>query len=140
MSDVQKLEMIASELIKTFDVFMPPVPVEMILQNPKDEKKKKIDITQLSGSFLSLKSQYSPRMSLIRMLARHVIGCEWGKAKGLPELITNHEDAVKDFARMLIMPAFMLEDLTSSERNPTTMSMQFEVPEEDAVLRLEAWL
>jgi hypothetical protein len=38
---------------------------------------------------------------------------------------------------MLVMPRAMIESLNKASRNPTTMSMQFEVPEEDARLRLQ---
>jgi hypothetical protein len=37
---------------------------------------------------------------------------------------------------MLVMPAPMVTELNNVMRNPSTMSMHFEVPEEEARLRL----
>jgi hypothetical protein len=38
---------------------------------------------------------------------------------------------------MLVMPSTMVKALSSGARTPTAMSMHFEVPEEDARLRLD---
>lgn len=136
MPDMKHLEAIASELIETFDINSPPVPIESMLQYPKADMWREVDINQLSGSFISIKEHYSPRMSLARLLARHVVTSPWGNQRGLSEL--RHDEALlRAFARMLIMPAGMVKALSSGARTPTAMSMHFEVPEEDARLRLE---
>lgn len=136
MSDLDKLEAIAAELIAEFDVNYAPVPIETILQNPKDGMWEKVDITQLSGSFLSLKDPYSPRMSIARLLARHLASCPWGRERGLFELL-REDDNLKHFARMLIMPKPLVEQVNTAARTPTTMSLQFEVPEDDIRIRLD---
>lgn len=132
----KQLEPIAEELARAFGVEAPPIPLETMLQKPRDKMWKEVDITQLSGSFLSISDRYAPRMSLARMLARHVTSSQWGRERGLPDLIAD-QDQIHTFARMLVMPRAMIESLNKASRNPTTMSMQFEVPEEDARLRLQ---
>lgn len=139
MSDNQQLETYASELIDTFEIKTPPVPVESMLHDPKEGMWEQVDVTQLSGTFLSFSSQYSPRMSLARMLVRHIMTSEWGKSRQLDTLIGD-DDTLAAFARMIIMPQEMVKDLSSGGRNPTTMSLQFEVPEEDARMRLQDML
>ena len=136
MSHLDKLEAIAAELIAEFDVNYAPVPIETILQNPKDDMWDKVDITQLSGSFLSLKDPYSPRMSIARLLARHAASCPWGRERDLFTLL-REGDNLKPFARMLVMPKPLVEKVSTAARNPTTMSLQFEVPEDDIRIRLD---
>lgn len=136
MSDNNKLESIATKLIETFDINSPPVPIESMLQYPKADMWREVDINQLSGSFISIKEHFSPRMSLARLLARHIVTSEWGKQHELSDL--RHDDnSLRAFARMLIMPMGMVRALSSGARNPTALSIHFEVPEEDARLRLE---
>ncbi|MDX1995698.1 MAG: hypothetical protein SF029_25165 [bacterium] len=136
MSELKQLEAIATALINMYEITAPPVPVETILQQPKDGMWEQVDLNQMSGTFLSVKDLYSPRMSLARLLARHVSNSYWGEERGLPDLIHNDEQKLRSFARMLIMPADLIEALSTAARNPTAMSLQFEVPEEDAKLRL----
>lgn len=136
MSNLDKLEDIAAELIAEFDVNYAPVPIETILQNPKEGMWEKVDITQLSGSFLNLRDPYSPRMSIARLLARHLASCPWGRERDLFTLL-REGDNLKHFARMLIMPKPLVEQVSTAARNPTTMSLQFEVPEDDIRIRLD---
>lgn len=135
MSDINKLETIATEVIATFDIKSPPIPIESMLQHPKPDMWQEVDIAKLSGGFLSVKEIYSPRMSLARLLARHIASSEWGQTHQLRELVKD-EEQIYAFARMLIMPMGMVKALSTGARAPTTMSFHFEVPEEDARLRL----
>jgi hypothetical protein len=134
-ADLSRLEAAAAELIAAFDVSLPPVPVESMLQHPKAGMWDQVDITQLSGTFLSVRDQYSPRMSLARLLARHVVVSPWGTARNLQGMLKD-DSLLRTFARMLVMPRSMVDTLSSGARNPTTMSMHFEVPEDDARQRL----
>ena len=136
MSDKTHLETVATELLDTFEIGSPPVPIETMLQYPKADMWREVDINQLSGSFISVKEHYSPRMSLARLLARHVVSSAWGKQRGLFEL-RQDDSSIRAFARMLIMPVGMVKALSAGARTPTTMSMHFEVPEDDARLRLD---
>lgn len=133
--DKQRLEEITQEICEIFEIYAPPVPVETMLSQPPDDLWEEIDIAQLSGSFLSLKEKHSPRISLARLLARHIIGSDWGKERGLGEPGIDAE-TVRSFARMLLMPADMIESLTSTARNPQSISHQFEAPESEAEKRL----
>jgi hypothetical protein len=134
--DFKQLEAIADEVMAAFDVVSPPVPIETMLQQPKASMWEKLDVNQLSGSFLSIREYYSPRMSLARLLARHVASSPWGRERGLFSILKS-DDAVRAFARMLIMPQDMVLALSGAARNPTAMSMHFEVPEDDARQRLQ---
>jgi hypothetical protein len=136
MDDRKALETIAEELIAAFEITAPPVPVETMLQKPKENMWNKVDVNQLSGTFLSIRDMYSPRMSLARLLARHVASSEWGKARNLTQILIRDEELIKAFARMIVMPAAMVSALSSGARNPSAMSMHFEVPEDDARARL----
>lgn len=135
MVDLPALEVVASEVIETFEIKAPPVPIESMLQHPKPGMWEEVEIARLSIGFLSIKDAYSPRMSLTRLLARHIINSEWGKARRAQDFVKSEED-IHAFARMLIMPLTMVRALSGSARNPTTMSFHFEVPEDDARLRL----
>lgn len=139
MNDTDRLEAIAQELIDAFQIVRPPVPVETMLHSPVDGMWDSLDVAQLSGTFLSFRDRYSPRMSIARLLARHAANSPWGKDRQLNTLITD-EETLRAFARMIVMPAEMVRGLTKSGRNPTTMSLEFEVPEEDARVRLQELL
>lgn len=135
----QKLEDITRDMLEAFEIFAPPVPVETMLQKPREGFWEHVDITKLSGSFMSIKHRYSPRMSMARLLARHIVGSDWGKERGLLTLIQEEDDAgefIKTFARIIIMPADMVMRVRRGSRTPAVLSMQFEVPEEDAEQRL----
>lgn len=137
--EYDQLEKIASELIHTFGIQDPPIPIEIMLQRPKQGMWDEVDITQLSVSFLKTGGHYSPRMSLTRLLARHIVRSEWGADHGLEAALKGGkmDEFIQVFARMLIMPIEMIRKLSAGARTPITMSMHFEVPEEDARLRLE---
>ncbi|TVR21063.1 MAG: hypothetical protein EA396_09020 [Anaerolineaceae bacterium] len=136
----EQLEAATQALLAAFDIYAPPVPVETMLQNPPPGMWNNVDINQLSGTFLVLKDQYSPRMSLARLLGRHVASSEWGAARGLYEIIIGNEDNLRIFARMLVMPRDMIQSLTPATRNAIAISDEFEVPEEDAQTRLDELL
>lgn len=133
--NTEQLEQIATELCEIFEVYAPPIPIELMLQHPRENMWEEVDVTQLSGSFLSVKERFSPRMSLARLLVRHIVHSEWGSQNDL-EGILDDDDYTNAFARMLLMPRDMVTGLTESMRNPTTMSTHFEVPESDAEQRL----
>lgn len=135
MESRSKMEAIASEIMDVFEVYAPPVPIELMLQKPPADMWEEVDVTQLSGSFLSIKDRFSPRMSLARLLARHIAVSEWGRKRGLFTILQEGNN-LQAFARMLIMPQDMVEGLTSSTRNAAHMSTYFEVPEDDAGERL----
>jgi hypothetical protein len=99
---------------------------------------EEVNIADISVGFLKTGGHYSPRMSLARLLARHTIQCEWGEKRGLSAIVKQgkNEEVVKIFARMLVMPIEMIRTLSEGARTPITMSMHFEVPEDDAQIRL----
>lgn len=137
MTDTRgKLEASADQIIAAFGIKAPPVPIELMLQKPVNDMWEEVDLMQLSGTFMSMRDRYSPRMSLARLLARHIAGSSWGQERSLLEALEDQE-GVAAFARMLIMPRSLMQNYTSGDLNPTLVSFQFEVPEEDARLRLQ---
>lgn len=134
--DRQQLEAIANELIALYGVQGSPVPIERMLQRPLNGMWEELDVSQLSGSFINISNRYSPRMSLARLLARHIVGSPWGKERGLGE-IARDEELMRAFARMLTMPSSLIAVLSASARTPEWMSTHFEVPPDDAEARLQ---
>lgn len=130
------LEHIAQELIRAFEISTPPIPIESMLQHPLGGMWEEVDITQISFGFFKVTELYSPRMSLARLLARHVFTSPWGRERGLTAY-RNDDQAARSFARMLTMPAHMILELSPEARTPSLLSVHFEVPVEDAELRLE---
>ncbi len=131
-----RLEAIAQELIDIYQIKLPPVPIESILQSPKSGMWDEVNVGQLSGTFLNIRERYSPRMSIARLLARHITQSNWGEEQGLFDLIKEQGD-LSAFARMLILPKQLLENVNEEALNPSLISLQFEVPEDDARIRLE---
>jgi hypothetical protein len=131
----QRLETVAAEVMRLFHVKAPPVPLESMLQQPPGDLWERVDLSQLTGNFWSIKDPYSPRMSLARLLARHIISSSWGEEQQLRDLIESEQD-VRAFARMLIMPFGMIQVMSAGARTAVGMSINFEVPEEDAQKRL----
>jgi hypothetical protein len=134
--DAQKLEMITDELVGAYDIQAPPVPIESMLQRPLHGMWEELDITKLSSSFINVNDYYSPRMSLARLLARHIVGSDWGKERGLNQ-IAKDDEQMRAFARMLIMPSSLVRVLSATARTPEWMSVHFEVPTDDADIRLQ---
>ena len=133
--DSERLEDIAQELCDIFEVYAPPVPIELMLRSPQADMWEEVDVSQLSGSFMSIKERHSPRMSLARLLVRHIASSDWGNQRDIAD-IADDTELTNSFARMILMPREMVNGLTSSMRNPKTMSTHFEVPESDAEERL----
>lgn len=139
MTNQNSLERIAEEVLTIFEIDHPPIPIEIMLQRPKPNMWHEVNITDLSVGFLRTGGPFAPRMSLARLLARHILNSPWGEERGLREILKDDttEEGLRSFARMLIMPAPMVRSLSLVARNPSSMSAHFEVPEEDARLRLK---
>jgi len=134
--DQQRLEQITEDLVQLYEVHGPPVPIESMLQRPPHEMWEELDINNLSGSFISIGDRYAPRMSLARLFARQIASSEWGSKQALSSLV-HDEEAIHAFARMLVMPASLIRSLSEGARTPEYISAHFEVPADDALLRLQ---
>ena len=133
--DMQQLEAVAREFISLFNISAPPIPVEKILQSPLPGMWDEVDVSQMTAR-LDLSSPYSPQMSRARLLARNISGSPWGGQHGVGDL-DEDDQAVRRFARMLVMPADMILQLNQTSRTPQLLSLHFEVPEAEASLRLQ---
>ncbi len=129
------LEAATHDLVLAFDVIAPPVPVEIMLQRPKAGMWKEVNLSELSAAFINVKQRYSPRMSIARLLVRYICRSDWGAKHQLAAIMDN-EQALRKFARTLLMPRPMLDALSPQSRTAMAISTRFEVPEEDARLRL----
>lgn len=136
--ELKHLEHIAAELLEAFDVSTAPVPIENMLQNPPQGIMVKIDMRDMTTTFLTPGSgPYARRMSLARFLVRQVAPSPWGEERGLGDLIAQEkENVLNTLARMIMMPLDMMEAITVSNRTPMAVGIQFEVPEDDARRRL----
>jgi hypothetical protein len=133
------LEQAAQDILTIFEVYAPPIPIESMLQRPRGNLWEAVDPTQLSGSFMSLKEKFSPRMSLARLLVRHVASSAWGRERGLFQMMQQPE-MIQAFARMILMPRDMILTMSPREQNPLSVSSEFEVPPSDAEIRLRELL
>ncbi len=133
---MDKLEGIVKELIDLYSITAPPIPIERMLQHPHPEMWDEVDVSQLSSTFLNTKVPYSPRMSLARFLAREIAGSSWGRKRGL-EGIGGDDPVIHRFARVIAMPGEMVMEINPESRTPQLISLHFEVPEDDAKLRLD---
>lgn len=125
---------VAAELISAFEVDHPPVPIELMLKRPRPGMWREPNLGDLSLSFIQVSSPYSPRMSVARLLARHLCGCPWGEQRGLRRDHT--DDEIRYLARAILMPAAMVAALPEMQREALDLSARFEVPESDAQARL----
>lgn len=135
VNSLHTLEHAAQELMRRFNITAPPVPIESMLQHPQTDMWEEVDVGQLSMGFLSANAAYTPRMSMARLLARHVMRSPWGESHGL-NAIVDDTALLHTFARMLIMPQNMMTTLSVGARNPRAVCSAFEVPEAEAALRL----
>jgi hypothetical protein len=118
-----------------FDTDRPPVPVELMLQRPREDTWPMIDLSEMSATFLNLHDRYAPRMSAVRLLARNIARSDWGQKRNL-EPVLKDVNTVNIFARALIVPRQLLDTIDSSFHDIKAISLQFEVPESDAEARL----
>jgi len=126
---------VVEEIMTAFDIEAPPISVELMLQHPRHNLWPEVDITEMSATFLSLSDRYAPRMSLVRLLARHVARSPWGQSRNLNPILQD-ADTINVFARALIMPRRFLEALAEDIRaNSMAVSLRFEVPQADVQAR-----
>jgi hypothetical protein len=130
---LERIENVVEEILTAFDVDQPPIPVELMLRNPPDGMWDGFDLTELSTTFLTLSDRFAPRMSVVRLLARNIVRSEWGIERELQGIVDDGE-MIRYFARAIVMPRSMIDEL----ENPlsASVSTRFEVPEEDAEIRL----
>ena len=129
------IDPVVNEILSIFDVDRAPVPVELMLQRPREGTWPQVDIAEMSVSFLNLHDRYAPRMSAVRLLARNIARCEWGQERGLKVLFEDFE-YINVFARALIMPRQLLDGVDEDDFDRMTLGGRFEMPEEDTVSRL----
>lgn len=128
------IEVAVNDLMIAFDVTTPPVPVEIILQRPKAGMWKEINLSELSGAFIRVGQRYSPRMSIARLLVRYILRSEWGAQHGLLA-IGQDEKSLHALSRAILIPRSMIASEAISY-HPGVISTRFEIPEDDARLRL----
>lgn len=136
MTDMTQLESVVHELLQLYTVSAPPIPIERMLQHPHPDMWEDVDMNEFSSTFLSVSTPFAPRMSLARFLARHIAKSPWGQKRGL-EGIDEDEQIIHVFARVLVMPRELVMEISESSRTPEIISLHFEVPEDDARLRLQ---
>jgi hypothetical protein len=130
-----RVERVMAELLDTYGVYAPPVPIEAILQRPRPGMWEIVDFSELSGTFFAMKDPHGPRLALARLLVRLLVSTPWGMERGLGEL-EGRPTAVYAAARALLMPRPMLMALPAASLVPGTISILYEVPETEVERRL----
>src|SRR5262249_39592594 len=123
----ETLENAVKDLVLAFEITVPPIPVELMLQRPKAGMWKEVNVSELSTSFINVRQRYSPRMSVGRLLARSICRSEWGdnhKLKGY----TENDEMIRALARAILVPKSMLDLIPPASRSTMAVSMRFEVP------------
>lgn len=133
---LEQMELAVQEIMEAFDVDHPPVPIELMLERPRDGLWPRADLAELTSSFLVMTDRYSPRMSVARLLARHIARSDWGVEHGL-EPVFHSKNLINTFARVLMMPRRMVEHALESGQSEVALINRFEVPENDYMFRLE---
>jgi hypothetical protein len=129
------IDPVVEEILALFDIDRPPVPVELMLQRPREDTWPMIDLSEMSATFLNLHDRYAPRMSAVRLLARNIARSPWGQARGLDSVIQDAA-SIHIFARALVIPAPLLHGIDQSFHDVKAIGLKFEVPESDAEARL----
>lgn len=138
MTDWNRLEAVVSNLLELYEITSAPIPLEKILQTSRVGLWESVDLSDLSIGFfapMSLSSLYAPRMSLARMIGRMIVQSDWGRERGVPELLSD-DGEMHAFARILVMPASMVDALPPANKTLEVLSEYFEVPQSDVELRL----
>ena len=133
---LEQMEIAAQEIMDVFDVDQPPVPVELMLERPREGLWTRADLAELTSSFLVMTDRYSPRMSVARLLARHIARSDWGVKHGLAPVF-HSKNLINTFARVLMMPRKMVTDALESGQSEIALINRFEVPENDYMIRME---
>jgi hypothetical protein len=122
-------------ILQVYQLEAPPVPVEIMLQRPHNDLWEAADPSELSQATSAQFSRYGLRMSVARLLSRTIANSQWGQDQGLA-VLSDEREPIRAFARALLMPRVMIEQIAPGVRTPTLIAMRFQVPEEDAKLRL----
>jgi len=129
------IDIAVADLMRIYEVDAPPVPVELMLHRPKAGLWEAADPNELTNSAGIRQSRYALRMSVARLLARSISESQWGREHNLASFEQDRE-ALRAFARAILMPRKMLENVYGGVRTPPVIAMRFQVPDEDAQLRL----
>lgn len=129
---LEVIEQTVDDMLAAFDIQQPPVPIELMLQRPREGLWPRADLKQMTGSFFSLTDPYMSRISAARLLARCVARSDWGQGRGLEPTLQS-DAAMNLFARAIIMPHRLLEGQLD---DMDMLITRFEVPEEDVLARL----
>jgi hypothetical protein len=132
---LQLIDLAVADILKLYDVTAPPIPVEMMLHRPKNNLWEATDPNEMTNSAGLRQSRHSLRMSVARLLVRSICASDWGSQHHLTAFGQDRE-ALRVFARALLMPRNLLEQISEGVRTPPVIGMRFQVPDEDAQLRL----
>lgn len=129
------VELIIDELLGHYTIDSPPVPVELILQNPARDMWDEVDLSRLPKALAGDPRPFALRLFLAQLLARMLCESVWGRERGLPGP-GEPDKALAPLARALLMPRSLLAALPASALNPKMVHSMFQVPLEEARRRL----
>jgi hypothetical protein len=107
-----------------------------MIDRPREGLWERADLSELTSSFVIMSDRFSPRISVARLLARHIARSEWGVARGLHGIFAD-KALVNRFARAILMPRGMMEQALQTHQSEVALVNRFEVPADDFKIRLD---
>lgn len=130
-----RIERLAASLLERYHIHEPPVPIELMLQDPLLDLWE-ADLTQVSSIIGHGLYRYAPRLAQARLLYRTISESPEARREGLDAPWPASRREVKYFARCLLMPEDWIRCLPQADRTPEGLCEIFHVPSFDAIVRL----
>jgi hypothetical protein len=129
------VEQVATELMADYEIRLPAVPLEAILQDPRPTMWRAVNLHDLRPGFHAIQVPFGTRMVLAQLLARLLIDSAWGEQRGLAPM-RGQPTAVHALGRAILMPRVMLMRLPAEALQPPMVSRLYEAPLSEAADRL----
>lgn len=134
--DMTTLEQLVDDLMDAFEITtINRVPLEYILQNPKENMWDEIDAKNFTIGLINPNPQ-NVLASVARGATRELANSPWGEANGLA-VMKDDEELIAIFARMLLMPRKLIIQIPEDSRTIKHISDFFEASPDDVEKRLQ---
>jgi hypothetical protein len=129
------LATLAEKLCEHSGVTEPPVPIEQMLEEPPPGLDK-LDLDQISSVMEHGLYSHAPRLAMARLLCREIARSKTARALlGVDVPIKSYE-AIKYFARCLLMPSHWIRQLSEQGLSIEQISTYLQAPSYAVVTRL----
>jgi len=129
------LDQLADLLLERYHITAPPVPASL-MQKQTLYQLGDIPYDQISFGLGHGIYEYAPHLAEARLLYHRLSNSEAALHAGFEASwpISRHE--IKYFARRLLLPEAWIRNLHAVDRTPAAISEKFQVPSQDAIVRL----